>query len=182
MLGAHQHGHMTDVGYDMYMKLLGQAVSEARGEKIKPVDSDCVIDIQEDAHLPEDYISNLSHRLEMYRRIADIKNSEDAGDVIDEMIDRFGDPPEDAGALVNVALIRSKAQTMGVTAIRQTGDQLRIFFREIRCEGAADIMENSVRQGYRANLDMSGKPHISVAVKSGETPTEALKHILDLNN
>ncbi len=180
MLGAHQHGHMTDVGYDMYMKLLGQAVSEARGEKIKPVDSDCVIDIQEDAHLPEDYISNLSHRLEMYRRIADIKNSEDAGDVIDEMIDRFGDPPEDAGALVNVALIRSKAQTLGVNAIRQVDSQLRIFFREIRCEGAADIMENSVRQGYRANLDMSGKPHISVAIKSGETPTEVLKHILEI--
>ena len=179
MLGAMQHGHMTDVGYDMYMKLLGQAVSEAKGEAPKPEDSDCVVDIQADAHIPEDYIENLSHRLEMYRRIADIRTNDDAGDVVDEMTDRFGDIPKAVEGLINIALVRSKAQQLGVSAIRQRDDHICIYFHEIRCEGAADIMEHMGKIGRRANLDMSAKPHISVKINLGESAGQALSMIFD---
>ena len=173
MLGASQHGHMTDVGYDMYMKLLGDAVSEAKGETPLPADRDCVVDIQVDAHIPEDYIENLSHRLEMYRRIADIRTDDDAGDVIDEMIDRFGDIPPQVQALINVALVRSKAIRMGITAIRQKDGHICLYFEDIRCEGAADIMERMGKTGRRANLDIGVRPHISILMQSGETPDTA---------
>lgn len=179
MFGAMQHGHMSDVGYDMYMKLLGQAVSEARGEKPENVDSDCVIDIQVDAHLPEDYISNLSHRLEMYRRIADIRGSSDAEDVIDEMIDRFGDIPPQAQELINVALVRSRAKQLGVSAVRQRDNHIMIYFTEIRCEGAAMLMEHIGKIGRRANLTMTGLPHIAVMISPGEAPEKAMKAIFD---
>ncbi|MBR2175515.1 MAG: transcription-repair coupling factor [Clostridia bacterium] len=176
MLGAMQHGHMTDVGYDMYMKLLGEAVSAAKGEKPKPEDRDCVVDIQADAHIPENYISNLNHRLEMYRRIADIRTNDDAGDVIDEMTDRFGDIPKAVEGLINIALVRSKAQTIGVNAIRQRDDTLYIYFDEIRCQGAANII---VKMKGRAKLNMTVKPNISVKLKIGEPAGAALETIFD---
>ena len=177
MFGAMQHGHLTDVGYDMYMKLLGQAVSEAKGEKAEAFDSDCVIDIRVDAHLPEDYISNLSNRLEMYRRIADIRTDEDASDVIDEMIDRFGDIPKAAKDLIGVALVRSKAKSLGVSAVRQRDDNILIYFNEIRCEGAAKIMEHLGKTGKRAKLSMTGAPHIAVHIPPGCTAQTAVTDI-----
>ncbi len=181
MFGAMQHGHMTDVGYDMYMKLLGQAVSEAKGETPDPDDSDCVIDIQADAHLPENYISNLSHRLEMYRRIADIRTKEDAEDVVDEMIDRFGDVPKAAEGLVNIALVRSKAKRLGINAIRQREDHMLVYFNEIRCEGAARLMEHLGKSGRRANLNMSVKPHIAIKVNPHEAAIDALNDMFSFN-
>ncbi len=180
MFGAMQHGHMTDVGYDMYMKLLGQAVSEAKGEAPDPDDSDCVIDIQADAHLPESYIGNLSHRLEMYRRIADIRTKDDAEDVIDEMIDRFGDIPKAAESLIDVALIRSKAKRMGINAIRQKEDHILIYFNEIKCEGAAELMEHLLKSGRKTNLDMSLKPHISVKINPRESAQDSLNDIFSV--
>ncbi len=177
MLGASQHGHMTDVGYDMYMKLLGEAVSEAKGEKLHSDENDCVIDIQEDAHIPEDYIQNLSHRLEMYRRIAGIRTNDDAEDVIDEMIDRFGDMPRTVEGLINIALIRSKAHEKGVSSIHERDGHICIYFPEIRCEGAADIMEYMGKLGRRANLDMGAKPHIRIKMEPGESAGAALRVI-----
>ena len=177
MLGASQHGHMTDVGYDMYMKLLGDAVSQAKGEDIHKTDTDCTVDIQANAHIPEEYIENLSHRLEMYRRIADIRTKDDAGDVIDEMIDRFGDVPGSVETLINVALVRSKAMQMGVTAIRQREEHIHVYFNEIRCDGAADIIERMTKLGRKANLDLGIKPNISVKMLPDETASEAIRII-----
>ena len=180
MLGASQHGHMTDVGYDMYMKLLGEAVSEARGETPDEDENDCVVDIQADAHIPESYIENLSQRLEVYRRIADIRSNDDAEDVIDEVIDRFGDMPKVVESLINVALIRSKANKMGVNAIRERDGNVCIYFKEIRCKGAADIMERVNKSGKRAVLDMGVKPHIRIESKPGENTEAALKSVFGI--
>ena len=81
IMGAQQHGHMESVGYDMYLKLLGEAVSEERGEQKQSADLDCLIDISVDAHIPEYYVESLTLRLDVYRRIADIRTPADAGDV-----------------------------------------------------------------------------------------------------
>ena len=179
MLGASQHGHLTDVGYDMYMKLLNEAVNEIKGEKHDDIEKDCYVDIQVDAHIPEEYISNLTHRLEMYRRIADIRTNDDAGDVIDEMIDRFGDMPVQVEALINVALVRSKAISLGVNAIRQRDRKVFLYFKEIRCEGAADIMEHLLKLKRRANLDVGKIPNISVEMEPNESVEEAVSVIFD---
>lgn len=178
MLGAMQHGHMSDVGYDMYMKLLGEAVSTAKGEKPQQEDIDCVIDIQVDAHIPQEYISSLGNRLEMYRRIADIRTKDDAEDVIDELIDRFGDPPKTVAGLVDVALVRSAARAKGINAVRERDGRVYLYFTEIRCEGAAEIMETAGKLGIRANLDIGVKPDISVEIKPGKTALSTIKEIL----
>ncbi len=90
IMGAQQHGHMESVGYDMYLKLLDEAVSEEKGEQNVTKDLDCLIDISVDADIPESYVESLTLRLDVYRRIADIRSNEDADDVIDELQDRFG--------------------------------------------------------------------------------------------
>lgn len=92
-MGAQQHGHMESVGYDMYLKLLGEAVSEEKGEAAQSADLDCLIDISVNAHIPESYVESLTLRLDVYRRIADIRNKEDSLDVKDELKDRFGEFP-----------------------------------------------------------------------------------------
>ena len=161
------------------MKLLNEAVNEIKGEKHDDIEKDCYVDIQVDAHIPEEYISNLTHRLEMYRRIADIRTNDDAGDVIDEMIDRFGDMPVQVEALINVALVRSKAISLGVNAIRQRDRKVFLYFKEIRCEGAADIMEHLLKLKRRANLDVGKIPNISVEMEPNESVEEAVSVIFD---
>ena len=93
ILGGEQHGHMETVGYDMYLRLLGEAVSEEKGEEASSYELECLVDVQVQAHIPEGYIESLSQRLEIYRRISDIRSQDDAMDVLDELIDRFGEPP-----------------------------------------------------------------------------------------
>ena len=89
ILGGEQHGHMETVGYDMYLRLLSEAISREKGEDVQEYGQECLVDMQIQAHIPDRYIENLSQRLEIYRRIADIRTRDDALDVTDELIDRF---------------------------------------------------------------------------------------------
>lgn len=91
ILGASQSGHLANVGYDMYLQLLDEAVREERGEKDVHKE-ECLVDIKIDAYIPEDYISNQAQRVDCYRKIAKIQNDEDSTDVTDELIDRYGRP------------------------------------------------------------------------------------------
>ena len=92
LLGHSQHGHMEAVGYDLYVKMLGQAIALAKGEQPAPDKSDCLVDINADAYLPEKYIPDAAGRIEAYKRIAAIETADDATDVLDELIDRYGLP------------------------------------------------------------------------------------------
>ena len=113
LLGAQQHGHMESVGYDMYLKLLADAVSEEKGVTAAET-IECLVDLPITAHIPDAYISDNAQRLEIYRRIADIRTVEDSMDVFDELIDRFGEPPAAVQGLVDVALLRNMAAAVGV--------------------------------------------------------------------
>ena len=175
LLGARQHGHMTDVGYDMYMKLLGEAVSAAKGEAPSDYDVDCLIDVQVEAHIPEDYIESLSRRLEIYRRIADIRTEADADDVTDELIDRFGDVPEAVCGLIQIALLRSKAEKLGIYEIRQQPDFLLLYVRQLKSEAVADIVG---RFSGRAMLNAGTKPYIAIRLRKGENIRGLISQIL----
>ncbi len=175
ILGGAQHGHMEDVGYDMYIKLLNEAVSEARGEPVKKAINECVVDLQVQAHIPESYISSLSQRLDVYRKIADIKERSDASDVIDELLDRFGDLPKAVMGLIDVALVRNMAGSDGLTEIKQDGGTLKLFTNDFDNERLADVMK---RSKGRAKLMMTKKPYISVELQKGETALQVLKAIL----
>ncbi len=175
LLGAKQHGHMADVGYDMYMKLLGEAVSSAKGEAPQNVDLDCLIDIQTEAHIPETYISSLNQRLEMYRRIADIRTETDAGDVLDELIDRFGDVPKSVSGLINIALFRSKAEKLGIYEIRQNPESLLVYVRQVKSQAVAEMIG---RFKGRAMLNAGAKPYIAIRMQKGERPEQLLSQLI----
>ncbi len=175
LLGAKQHGHMEDVGYDMYLKLLNDAVQEEKGEKqADTVEKDCLIDIMVQAHIPEDYIENLSGRLDAYRRIADIRTKEDSLDVIDEFLDRYGDLPKSVMGLVDIALIRNKAIAMGIYEIKQNENSLLLYIDSIKREEVGTLISKLKGQ---AMLSATNKPYIAVRYKEKIDPLSALKEI-----
>ena len=124
LLGAEQSGHMMSVGYDMYLKLLDEAVLEERGEK--PKEPDCTADLNVTANVDKDYVCRGEERMDLYRRMAAIRSQEDADDLLDEIVDRYGDPPKGVLNLVEIALLRANARKVGICDIRQkAGD---VFF------------------------------------------------------
>ncbi|MBQ8575398.1 MAG: transcription-repair coupling factor [Clostridia bacterium] len=177
ILGAQQHGHMEAVGYDMYLKMLEQAVSEEKGEIPAIPEKECLIDLPIDAHIPGDYIENVPHKLKMYRRIADIKTEEDADDVIDELIDRFGEPPPCVMGLITVSLLRNSALKQGVYEIGRTGNSVKLFIENLQMEKISMLAKY---MPGRITVSAAGKPHIAVKVNSGEDQLTIIRKALDL--
>ncbi len=116
LLGAEQHGHLDAVGYDLYMKLLSEAVAEEKGEKL-PERRECAVDISADAYLSKSYIPFAPQRMDMYKKIARISCEADYEDLIDELCDRFGEPAKPAVDLCRIALIRATAAQAGIKKI-----------------------------------------------------------------
>ena len=123
LLGAEQSGHMMSVGYDMYLKLLDEAVLEEKGET--PKMPDCTADLNVTANVDKSYVSRGEERMDLYRRMAAIRSQEDADDLLDEIVDRYGEPPKGVLNLIDIALLRAKAREVGIKDIRQkAGDVL----------------------------------------------------------
>ena len=123
LLGAEQSGHMMSVGYDMYLKLLDEAVLEERGEK--PREPECTADLNVTANVAQEYVSRGEERMDLYRRMAGIRSQSDADDLLDEIIDRYGDPPKGVLNLIDIALLRANAKKLSIKDIRQkAGDVL----------------------------------------------------------
>lgn len=177
LLGSEQHGHMEAVGYDMYMKLLSEAVSEEKGDEIKNSPKECLIDIRIDAHIPENYIESLAQRLSVYKRIADIRTTEDAQDVLDELIDRFGTPPDGVEGLVKVALLRNTAASLGIYEIGQNNNSLLLYVEEIDMSKVALLV-----RGMRGRILVSKgpKPYITVKKAAGQSPLDTLEEAFKL--
>ena len=126
ILNGKQHGHIETVGYEMYLQLLSEAIAEERGEKPERA-SDCVVDIQIDAHIPETYIESLAQRIDAYKKIAVINTAEERSDLLDEFIDRYGDPPKSIIGLLDVSLLRNTAACLGITEITQRNGNLLFY-------------------------------------------------------
>ncbi len=140
LLGAQQHGHMDCVGYDMYMQLLGQAINEERGIETKAKLSECLIDLKVSAFIPEDYIDSSLARVDLYKKIAAIENEQDVSDIVDELIERFGDPPREVLALMDVSLIRAQCSACGVTELTEKNKMLIIKFAKFDMKKIADVI------------------------------------------
>ena len=140
ILGGEQHGNMEAVGYDMYLKLLADAVAEENGEEKKET-HECTIDLNVSAHIPESYIESLPSRLGIYKRIADIGSDEDVSDVIDELCDRFGEPPKAVTGLIDIALLRNKASAAGIYEITGTPSSVLLSTDAVNGETAAKLSE-----------------------------------------
>ncbi len=177
IMGAQQHGHMESVGYDMYLKLLGEAVSEEKGELPKNSDLDCLIDLSVDAHIPESYVESLTLRLDVYRRIADIRSVEDSEDVKDELWDRFGKIPKAVNGLIDIALIRNRAHALGVYEIRQNDSEVQLYVKELKSPTVADLL---IALGGKATLNAGKKPYLGVKCPAGAAAIPTLKRIFKI--
>ena len=137
LLGAEQSGHMMSVGYDMYLKLLDEAVLEEKGEK--PKEPDCTADLNVTANVSQDYVSRGEERMDLYRRMAAIRTQEDADDLLDEIIDRYGDPPKGVLNLIDIALLRAQAQKVHISDIRQKAGEVWITMTELNFDAISRI-------------------------------------------
>ncbi len=133
LLGAEQHGHIDAVGYDLYVRLLAEAVAEARGETPPPRPT-ATIDIPVSAFLPETYIKASAHRIDMYKKLALIETEADRADVLDELCDRFGEPPHPVLALLDVALCRATAAAAGIDRVELRAGELKFSFKHLSLE------------------------------------------------
>ena len=148
LLGAQQHGHMNAVGYDLYCKMLSEAVKEAKGIQTMD-DFETTIDLNIDAFIPDSYISNEFQKLDIYKRIAGIESQQEYDDMLEELIDRFGEPTKAVLNLLAIARLKALAHQGYVTEIKQLGKDVRITLYE------------------KAKLDPAGIPAIMAQYRRG---------------
>ena len=154
LLGAQQHGHMNAVGYDLYCKMLNEAVKEAKGIHTME-DFETSVDLNVDAYIPDSYISNEFQKLDIYKRIAGIETQQDYDDMLEELLDRFGEPGKAVLNLLAIAKLKAIAHQGYVTEIKQTGKTVRFTLYEkarLNAEGFPALM-----QKYRRGLQFKNE-------------------------
>jgi transcription-repair coupling factor (superfamily II helicase) len=138
LLGGEQSGHIADVGFDLYVRLVGEAVAEYRGDT--PVDDhDVRIELPVDAHLPHDYIPSQRLRLEMYQRLAEVRTESDVADIAAELADRYGEAPAAVATLLTVAGFRAHARAAGLTEVTSQGKYVRFGPVELPDSGSVRL-------------------------------------------
>ncbi len=173
LLGAEQSGHLIDVGYDMYLKLLEEAVLEEKGEKPR-VHTECSADLSVSANIPDKYVESSEQRMDLYRRIALIRTEEEADDLTDELIDRFGDPPPPVNALIHVALLRGEAQSAGIREISQKSGYLRFTLSDFDMEIVSALYGQPEYKG-RVKVEPQAKPCLSLRLRSNKQIIETAR-------
>ena len=127
LLGAQQHGHIAGVGFEMYVKLLEEAVARKKGEVPAPPPVETVIDLPVEAYLDGGYIDDAMHKIEIYQKIAAVRTNEDLDALLDELIDRFGEPTKPVLALLDIARIKNYARSFGARGIAAKGEVLDLI-------------------------------------------------------
>ena len=184
LLGAEQHGHMEAVGYDLYCKMLNEAVKEAKGMK-QEESFDTTIDIDIDAYIPMGYIPNEVQKLDIYKRIADIQTDEETEEMLEELIDRFGDPPKPVENLLYIAKIKSLAHEVYMTEISQKADTVKFTLYGKAKLDVAKIPEFIASYGNNLKFTMDAKaPYFTYFLKknSREKNVDARAVIEDFLN
>ena len=173
VLGGEQHGNMEAVGYDMYLKLLADAVNEEKGIESHE-ELTCTIDLNISAHIPEYYIESLPARLGIYRRIADIRDEGDVADVIDELCDRFGEPPRAIMGLIEISLLRSRASGAGIAEITGTPTTAVLHTPKIDMQIAAKLADE-FKNAF--TLSSSGEPAYIIRLVNGMKMQEVVSRL-----
>jgi len=171
LLGPEQSGHMMSVGYDMYLKLLEDAVVEERGET--PVRKfECTADITIHASIDKRFVPSGEQRMDLYRRIAAVRTQEDADDVLDEIIDRYGEPPQGVMNLLSVALLRAKAAACGISEIVQRQGTLQLTLAALDFAAvSALVTDQELKQ--KIQFSAGDTPILTYKMAKGEDPLQA---------
>ncbi len=160
LLGAEQSGHMISVGYDMYLRLLEEAVLEEKGEKVPPP-RECVVELTVPASIPDTYITSSFERIDLYRRIARIQTEEDASDIRDELCDRFGDYPDETETLLKISLLRARCMQAGISEITDKNDTLCFYFTDFTFDKIQPLFEHPQLKG-KVLLNAGERPHLYI--------------------
>ena len=164
LLGAEQHGYIESVGYDLYVKLLSEAVLEEKGEV--PVEKrEATVDIRVSAYIPEEYIKKDSHRMEMYKKISLIRDEEDMQDILDEFIDRFGAPPRACEALLKVSLLRALATDCGMKRVEHSSGYILFHADKPDLSVWSELFGGCSDLSFRAG---AGAPIVQRRLKRGD--------------
>ena len=177
LLGPEQSGYLMSVGYDLYLKLLEEAVLEERGEE-KQIETECSADLTVNANIPERYVSSPEQRMDLYRRIAAIRSNDDASDLLDELLDRYGEAPKPVLALLDVALLRAAAAKAGISDITQKKDVLRFQLAVFRPEAVVKVCGlNKYRQ--RLTVAAGEDPALKLKLKPGADALESAMELVE---
>ena len=160
VLGPEQHGHLAAVGYDMYCRLIEETLDEVQGT-LKTRDLDTRVDLKVDAYLPADYVPDEKQRMEIYKRIAAVTGDDDRADLTDELIDRFGEPPEVVQTLLDVSQLRAFANRLGVSQLKRVKDTLVMKLDEHHVPDAGLLIQAMQDTDGRLSLTVS-KPYALV--------------------
>ena len=156
ILGAKQHGHMESVGYDMYLKILNDAILEEKGITPKKK-TECVVNVGRDSYIPETYIPASAQRIDIYKKIAAIENTADVDDIADELLDRYGDMPPSVENLLSISLIRALGSECGFTQIDKKQDDIIVYPEKLDLPVWSEL--NDLYPG-RIILKPAEKPHV----------------------
>ncbi len=178
ILGERQHGHMEAVGYDLYLKMLSDAVSEKQGVAPPARVEECLIDVPIAAHIPEQYIENLSQRLDVYRKIAAVGTQEESMELMDELIDRFGEPPKSVQGLLDIAILRASAARLGFVEISQSNTNMLFYPKQLNMEVASYLVG---KLKGRVLVNAGKRPYLSVRM-NGKKPLEVIQEVLEISN
>ncbi len=177
LLGAEQHGHLDAVGYDMYMKLLEEAVIEEKGGEKKKELPECAVDIRCDAYLSKSYIPSAPQRMDMYKRIARVTCEADYDDIIDELCDRYGEPNSQAVNLCRIARIRALGRTCGFTKIEERDGIIRLYTDSINPSAVQKLAGTYPQLGVKVMLGAT--PFVMLKMRKNIRNTEFLLEILE---
>ena len=165
LLGAEQSGHMMSVGYDMYLKLLDEAVLEERGEA--PREPDCTADLNVTANVDKGYVSRGEERMDLYRRMAAIRSQEDADDLLDEIIDRYGDPPKGVLNLIDIALLRANARKVHIRDIRQKAGEVLFTLGDLNFQAFSALCEEPAYKNRIQLVATAKEPTMKLRLAAG---------------
>jgi transcription-repair coupling factor (superfamily II helicase) len=177
LLGAEQHGHLDAVGYELYIKLLNEAVLEEKGQPI-PVQKECTVTLKCDAFISEKYVPYSSQRMGLYKRIAMLQTREDRDDIIDELIDRYGDVPKVTLDLLTIALVRAAAIRCDVLNIVEEQNDVRILPAVFDVEVWMELESDPAYKG-RIRIVGSEPPCVMIKKKNGENLPEMLLKLFE---
>ncbi len=179
ILGARQHGHMQAVGYDLYCKMLNEAVKRQKGISAAEEEFQTLVDVELDAFIPDTYIRSESQKLDIYKRIAGIETQEECEDMLEELLDRFGDAPKPVLNLLAVADLKIRAHAVYVKEITERPDEIRLLLYEKAKLNPAAFPEFIGFYGGKMKLVTGEKPALFYRrlKNSRDTEEDALKQI-----
>ncbi|MBQ3578090.1 MAG: transcription-repair coupling factor, partial [Firmicutes bacterium] len=182
ILGVEQSGHMLSIGYELYCKLVEEAVNELRGGPAEeaPISADTEVNLLVSAFLPETYVADELTRLAMYKRISGVYDRQARLEVTDELLDRFGDLPREAENLLDVAMIHNLGSRLGIAKVVQQKDRLVFVFEEHNAFTPELFLQLLDRFGQKLTVYGGSAPRLSLFAEKGRSPAEQALELLEI--